>query len=196
MLEWLFPTYSSCIFCGKEDISSLECGICESCLKVAPFASEENATFYYDGKMETLIKNLKYHNKRYLAKIFADLSRDKISKIDYDLVCFVPSYNKKKRGYNQAELLARAVDNENTEEVLIKIRDTVSQTTLSGKEREDNVKGAFAIKEPNVIVGKRLLLIDDVYTTGSTVRECRKVLLEAGAESVEIYTICKTKYEK
>lgn len=193
MLEWLFPTYSSCIFCGKEDVSSLECGICENCLKTAPFAKETNATFYYDGKMETLIKNLKYHNKRYLATIFADLSKDKLNKIDYDMLCFVPSMNIKKRGYNQAELIARAIDNNRTAEVLIKIRDTVSQTTLSGKEREENVKGAFAVKDKAAVWNKRVLLVDDVYTTGSTVNECKKVLLEAGAKSVGIYTICKTK---
>lgn len=196
MLDWLFPVYSSCIFCKREDVSSIECGICADCLKTAPFTKDVSATFYYDVKTEGLSQDLKYNGRRYLAVIFADLSRDKLSNIHYDIICFVPTRNKKKRGYNQAELIARAIDDEKTVDALVKIKDTPSQTALSREERMKNVKGCYRVSNPQEIDGKAVLLVDDVYTTGSTVKECRRMLLEAGAELVEIYTICKTKQEK
>lgn len=193
--KWLFPVYSTCIFCGREDINSTETGLCSICSKTAPYIDCPNATFAYDGKMERCIKGLKYDNKRYLAEIFAGLSRDKISKFSYDIVCFVPTLNEKKRGYNQAELIARAIDNEHTVNALDKIRDTVSQTTLSAKERMENVKGAYAAKDVALVKGKRILLVDDVYTTGSTIKECARMLTEAGAKEVILYTICKTVFK-
>lgn len=196
MLKWLFPVYSSCIFCGREDVSSLDTGLCIDCIKDAPFIDDPYATFCYEGKMELLIQNLKYNNKRYLAIIFADLSREKLKAINYDLICFVPTRNKKKRGYNQAELIARAIESNKTVDVMEKIRDTASQTTLSRQERIENVKGCFEVTDKEVIAGKHLLLIDDVYTTGSTVNECARVLREAGAAGVTIYTICKTLIDK
>ena len=193
MFDWLFPTYSACIFCGREDISSLDTGICSKCIKTAPFALEKDAAFYYDSDMEYMIQDLKYNNKRYLADIFARLSEEKIREIDYDIVCFVPTRNKKKRGYNQAELFARAIDKSRTVDALEKIKDTVSQTTLTREQRMFNVKDCFRVKDAKTVKDKDILLVDDVQTTRSTVNECKKELLKAGANRVYIFTICKTK---
>lgn len=94
----------------------------------------------------------------------------------------------KSRGYNQAEVLAKElsqileipliVDN------LVKTRKTLPQAKLSAKERGENVKNAFSVKNPAEIIGKKIFLIDDVYTTGSTMEECATVLKNAGARQV------------
>lgn len=192
MLEWLFPTFAGCVICGKEDTLSIEKGVCKGCYKKLPFAGEANAAFYYKDVMPYLIQDLKYNNKRYLAKIFAELSRDKLSSLNYDLICFVPTRHKKQRGYNQAELIARAIDKSKTVDVLEKIKDTQSQTELSHEQRKQNVKGCFAVKDTQKILNKKILLVDDVYTTGSTVKECVKVLKEAGVKEIEVFTVCIT----
>lgn len=192
MLEWLFPTFASCVVCGKEDTLSIEKGVCKDCYSKLPFASEASAAFYYKDVMPYLIQDLKYNNKRYLAKIFAELSRDKLSNIDYDLICFVPTRHKKRRGYNQAELIAKAIDKSKTVDVLEKIKDIQSQTELSHEQRKQNVKGCFALKDPEKIINKKILLVDDVCTTGSTVKECVKVLKMADIKEISVFTVCIT----
>ncbi|MCM8785054.1 MAG: hypothetical protein NC827_01220 [Candidatus Omnitrophica bacterium] len=76
--------------------------------------------------------------------------------------------------------------------VLIKSKNTISQTELSEKQREENVKNSFKIKNKDIIDNKTVLLLDDVYTTGATTQECKKVLLENGAKKVIIVTIAKS----
>lgn len=195
MLEWLFPIYSTCILCGREDISSYNCGLCKDCLDIAPFATENNTIFYYEDGISRQIQNLKYNNKRYLAKVLVELGREKLDALSYDIVTFVPTRNRKKRGYNQAELIARAIDDENTIETLAKIRDTVSQTKLSIEERKENVKDCFEVIDGSKVMGKRVLLVDDVYTTGSTIKECAKMLILSGAVSIIPFTVCMTRKE-
>lgn len=76
--------------------------------------------------------------------------------------------------------------------VLIKSKNTVSQTGLNEKQREENVKNSFKIKNKDIIKNKIVLLVDDVYTTGATTHECKKILLENGARKVIIATIAKS----
>ena len=192
MLNWLFPTYSTCILCGREDISSVDIGICSVCVDNKCFSEDKRAVFDYDDKKKKLVLGLKYNNRRYLAKIFAGLAKDKIAMISYDIVCFVPTMKEKERGYNQAELIARAIDNKRSVKALVKIKDIPSQTTLSARQRMENVKGAYAVIDKSLVLGKRILLIDDVYTTGSTIKECAKMLYQSGAKEVNIFTIFKT----
>lgn len=94
----------------------------------------------------------------------------------------------KNRGYNQSEELGQMIGQALNVPLitgnLVKIRQTEPQMKLSAKERQENIKGAFAIKNPAQITGKKIFLIDDVYTTGSTMTECAKVLKEAGAKQV------------
>lgn len=94
----------------------------------------------------------------------------------------------KSRGYNQAEVLAKALSKilkvPCDTESLVKIKKTLSQVNLSAKERQENLKGAFLVKNPDQIRGKKIFLVDDVYTTGSTMEECSLVLKAAGAKQV------------
>ncbi len=115
-----------------------------------------------------------------------------------DLLAPVPLHPKriKDRGFNQSLLLARAFPGTPVARAaLIRTRSTPPQVGLNPKERQDNVKGAFAVTDPARVQGKGVLLIDDVYTTGSTVKECARVLLKAGARRVEVLTVARVKYD-
>lgn len=116
---------------------------------------------------------------------------------DYHLVVPIPLHRTRlrERGFNQSLLLAKEIgtvwgipiDYIN----LQRIRPTEPQINLKGKERIRNVKGAFAVKGEKAFKGKRVLLIDDVYTTGATVSECSKVLKKARAERVDVLTLAR-----
>ncbi len=109
----------------------------------------------------------------------------------------VPIHPKKhkERGFNQAEILAKelaklkGIDLE--KKALVKVKNTLPQTTLTSEERAANVKGVFQLKDKERIKGKIILLIDDVYTTGSTLRECSLTLLEGGAREVRAVTVAQ-----
>lgn len=120
---------------------------------------------------------------------------------DFDLVLPVPLYRsrKKEREFNQAEAFARIigkhfslpVSNEN----LLRIRDTRKMSGLNLKERRRNVKDAFLVKRKEEVKNKRILLIDDICTTGATVDECSRILLQAGAREIIVLTLARTTFE-
>jgi ComF family protein len=115
---------------------------------------------------------------------------------------YVPLYTKrqKKRGYNQSELLSNelskligiSVSHNN----LIRIKDTITQTNLSFKERQKNLESAFEIKDKKEVKDKNILLIDDVLTTGATADNCAKILKKAKAKGVYVLTFATTDGEK
>jgi ComF family protein len=115
-----------------------------------------------------------------------------------DLLVPVPLHPRrlKERGFNQALLLAKAFpDKPLAREVLIRVRHTMPQSGLNPKERRENVKRAFTAPRPEEIKGKSVLLIDDVYTTGATVRECARILRQAGALEVAVLTVARVRYD-
>lgn len=110
----------------------------------------------------------------------------------------VPMYAKKKaiRGYNQAELLAKCLANEigiiqYKNEILLKILDTKKQSTLNKKERSQNLIGAYKTQNAEILQNKNIILVDDIFTTGSTANECSKMLKQAGANKIGVLTIAK-----
>jgi len=115
-----------------------------------------------------------------------------------DLLVPVPLHPKRirDRGFNQSLLLAQAFPGTPlAREALVRTRHTPPQVGLSPKERRDNVKGAFAVTDPARVKDKSVLLIDDLYTTGSTVKECARVLRKAGASRVEVLTVARVRYD-
>ena len=146
----------------------------------------------YDDDGSTLVKKLKYGNRRDLAETMARLLF-RYSDIDgdFDMVCAVPLHpcRMKLRGYNQSEVFARQIASEMElpyVDLLERVVDTVSQTNLNHARRIKNVEGAFALAEDISVKGARILLVDDVVTTGATALECAKVLKEHGAVRVGI----------
>jgi len=161
------------------------------------------AFFRYDDELvRHMIWKLKYHGDVSIADLFAECVNDVLTEELSDRALFhgfaepllvpIPLSKKRLRArrYNQATLLARALEaqahipNTSLAEALVKIRDTAPQTTLSKEQRITNLKGVFAINRPQTVRNKNILLIDDVTTTGSTLREARRVLEKAGARCV------------
>lgn len=144
-----------------------------------------------------MILRFKFGNCPQLSSPFAQLMTSLFNekKIKVDLVTAVPlaQLRRRSRGYDQAQLLATqmasflALPYRGT---LVRLRETKAQAKLSREQRLLNVVGAFRINADSV-AGKRVLLVDDVYTTGATVKECSRVLLQAGAQSVVVFTLAR-----
>lgn len=152
---------------------------------------------YEEGIRDKLLK-YKFRDYSYLYKFFSEIIINNCNlKNNYDIILPVPIHKKRKakRGYNQSELIAeeiaKNINVEYSNNVLIKTRDTVPQSTLNQHQRMSNVLGIYEVINSQIIVNKNILLIDDIYTTGSTVNECSKVLKQNGAKLVDVLTIAK-----
>lgn len=175
--------------------------VCGFCSRQPPHFDLARSAVRYAGPVGWAIRSVKYHQAMWLlpdltALLIAcwDTHYDLLS---FDALCYVPLHHVKQRerGFNQAEWLARNLSHEKQipiiKQALRRVRDLGSQTHLTAAERSANVAGAFAVKVPRRLENKRLLLIDDVMTTGATVSECARVLMKAGAASVHVLTVAR-----
>lgn len=157
------------------------------------------APFYYDEPVRKCIHNFKYKNFKPAAEFLTAELTEVISR-DFkdetpDFITCVPmtKIRRFRKNYNHGEVLikyiSKAFSMENTPRLLKKIRNTRPQVALSGKERRENLKGAFAVNQKFDVKGKTILICDDVITTESTLEECAKTLKKAGAKRV-ICAVC------
>ncbi len=184
-------------FSGEEGDDHL-CGQC--LMEEKPYALARSVG-RYEGTILTAIHKFKYHGKTGIGKALGGIMADFASGIwemgTFDLIIPVPLHIKRlrERGFNQAVILARELSKRFHLPLdfssLKRTRFTPPQVGMGRKERSANVKGAFSITNPRNITGKKILLIDDVYTTGSTLVECSRVLLDANAEAVAILTAAR-----
>ena len=153
----------------------------------------------FDDHYQVLIHNFKYKRKTSLGKrlglrLGENLCSDQRF-LDSDLLMPVPLHpaRKRERGFNQSEILAEMVSERINvplaKGILRRIKNTKDQTNLSAEQRRENVAGAFSVSHPERISGKRIILVDDVITTGATLKECAKVLKEAGAKRIVAATL-------
>ncbi len=183
--------------------------ICAACLEPRPHFIKATAYGAYDSELRELIHLLKYERVEPAAKALGELLIEAIQKLgavdDGVLVVPVPLYRSKRRerGFNQAELIARMAIKKNvksglklTTDVLVRTRPTVSQIGLTRPQRVENMRGAFRVVHPNKVAGSRVILVDDVLTTGTTASECARVLQKAGAEKVWVATVARTLKER
>ncbi|RKD32324.1 ComF family protein [Thermohalobacter berrensis] len=187
-----------CKICGKP----LELGYipdkCPDCIKNRHYFEKAVSPLLYKDIVKDYIYKYKYGKKSYMYKAFAPLMVNELVKnnlTDFDLIVPVPLHRSKmrKRGFNQSELLARLISKKLDIPLDIKnlkrVKKTLTQNKLKRDERYKNVKNAFSIKKKGVFNNKRILLVDDIFTTGSTVDECSKTLLKAGGKEVFVVTI-------
>jgi len=213
MIHLIFPP--KCTLCQKV-LSKEETDLCHDCrenteiFKIAkskiPHVAHWTALWYYKKNVRKSIHRYKFGRRRHYAAVYGRLLALKLSGAlteNIDILSWVPisPLRKLKRGYDQAELLCRAIGKElgiPVRPVLKKIRHTPPQSGLQGAaRRRANIVGAYKTIQPESLAGKRILLIDDVVTTGSTVSECAKVLLFAGAEAICFAAIAaSTQYKK
>lgn len=180
----------TCIYCGCE-FSNCKCN------KNKAEYNRVIAPFYYSHSIKKALHNFKFNGRIEIAKYFAEKMTEvfstNYSDLDFDCICFVPFSEKdtKTRPYNQSELLAKEISNNLNIPIyyeLEKLYETPKQHTLKALERSGNVFGVFKIKNPKNIYGKRILLIDDIKTTGATLSECAKMLRLSGAEDIYCLT--------
>lgn len=176
---------------------------CGECLTKKIHFEKNISLFNYDGSGSEIIKQYKYNKSHVLKKTLEEFYLEGLKKIDvrtnenFDLVMPVPLHKKRlvERGFNQAltplyrgaKTLGLTVDYTS----LARIRHTEKQAHLTAKQREKNIKGAFAVVDSGKVKGKNILLVDDVYTTGTTANECAKEL-KKHCSTVFVLTLART----
>ena len=202
----LISTKSICETCGNpfeyEGLAAIKCA---DCIATEPYFDKARAVFKYNDINGKMIMGLKYSDRTPYAKTLAKFMSGKIAELgdDFDVIVSVPIHRKKlmKRKFNQSALLANKIakisGKISNNIILKKTKDIQPQASLTRKQRIENVKGSIAInsKMNDYIKGKKILLIDDVITTGATANECAKILKKAGAEKVYLLTAARTMLE-
>lgn len=191
-----------CPICGIPFTGAGDDHRCGTCLAHPPHFDTARAHFLYEGAIRDLIHSFKYNQLTYLRYPLALLALRGVNALitDHDphLIVPVPLHRTRlrQRGFNQAVLLGKVLSRRLAlpllPDALARTRQTEPQIELSAEERRLNVKGAFAVNRPVRVTGKRILLLDDVMTTGSTMDECAKELKKAGAAVVIAATIART----
>ena len=180
-----------CSQCGVPFHSSRLIHVCFHCASKAPAYDKHRAPFIYEGPVQKLVQDFKYKGEfwvRQFYKEFVSVMAEEFD--DIDVVVPVPLHinRLKERGFNQSQLLAeiwsQVLKKPMVPAALERVVDTPSQTTLTKAERLINLKNVFALNDAVDIKGKRVLLVDDVHTTGATFDVAAKILKDAGAESV------------
>lgn len=199
ILEWLFPR--KCILC-RGLLTKEETDLCRACRtdqpeyrygkKKVPHIAELTAVWHYEGQVRKSLHRYKFGNARHYAAPYGQLMAMRIVRDlpRADVITWVPVSRRRlrSRGFDQVALLAKAVSGElgiPAEPHLDKFRDNQANSSLkTPAERRANVLGVYRAVQPESIRGKRVLLLDDIITTGATASECARVLLTAGAEEV------------
>lgn len=192
-----------CLICDRATKKYLN--ICDSCYSILvpkkegvaknfKFVDRAYSCFYYNSLLRDTLGRYKFSNQRYLFHLFSEILLEKIMDLklyeEIDLILPVPLHKDtlRKRGFNQVDLLAEEIGKilkiEVLTETLVKDSFTEEQVRLNKEERKTNLIGAFNITKAEKIKDKRILLLDDIITTGATIEECSKVLKEFGSGKI------------
>lgn len=209
LLNLIYPNV--CGICSEINADSL----CKKCkikikkmeiTKIDKYTNKNFREHIYIFKYEKLIRDLlidyKFNDKVYLYKTFSRIIMGNKKILDfigeYDIIIPVPLYKKRFniRGYNQSYLILEEICNKIktvniNDNILKKIKNNLPQSTLNKKERRENIKNVYIINDIERIKNKRILLFDDIYTTGNTVNECARILKENGSGEIGVFTIAK-----
>jgi len=209
LLDLIYPP--RCVFCRAPVKRSGE--ICQSCANSLPYTNNSgkqsgdfysvcvSPLFYEDDVRESLLR-YKFSEATGYATVYGKYIAESVRTelLDrYDIISWVPLSRKRlrKRGYDQAKLLAKALARElgcKAEPVLRKVKDVKKQSQMGGAEkRKANISGAYQVKRNALVKNKRILLVDDIITTGSTISECAKTLRIAGAADIVCATLARSR---
>jgi ComF family protein len=191
------------VFSGAQ--SEPKCGLCR---RLEPPYAKAVAYGSYEGGLRELIHMLKYEQLKPAANVLGRMLAEAMSGLGpllgSDSITLVPvplhARKMRQRGFNQSELIARAALKTGfsggkfilKESLLERRRETQSQIGLSRHQRRENIRGAFAMVKPGLIAGRECLVVDDLFTTGTTVSECARILRRAGASKVWVATVART----
>lgn len=194
--ELPYITGRTCIKCGINSSTD----VCVEC-KDASHKFEQNfSVFVYKDAIQKQIIKFKQSGYKYIGEVFAVKMLEYFKNIDipFDLILPMPIHTnrEKERGFNQSEILAQEIIKyygRFDKNVIARVKDTPHQTGLSKDNRKINLANAFKVLNKSKVKGKTILLIDDIYTTGSTLNECAECLYKAGANKV--YGLCLARAE-
>jgi len=210
VLDILYPP--RCVFCRRIVRSAKE-NICPRCDARLPFtgssASQKGDFFsacisplYYEDDVRESLLRFKFNGAAAYADAYGRLIAEYIRTeggLDFDCISWVPLSRKryKQRGYDQALLIATAIADEIGTTVISTLEkrvDVAKQSTMgSAEKRRANISGAYTVPDPKLVAGKRILLIDDIITSGSTLSECARMLRQAGAAKVICATVARSR---
>ena len=209
--DLLFP--AKCVLCerilerGERDLCS-DCRIdapeCPVSRKKLPFIHSWVALWHYEGCARQSVLRYKFRNRRSYAQVYGRLLAKKLRQEypeGFDILTWVPisGLRKMKRGFDQVELLAKALGKELGQKpvrILKKIRHNRPQSGITGQaHRRANVLGVYKVIHAEALPGKRVLLLDDIITTGATAGECARMLLTAGAQEVTVGAVAAARHD-
>ena len=208
----LFPP--KCVLC-RELLRTQETDLCHRCRLEVPVAAKSKfklsfvahwaAVWYYKDDVRGSLLRYKFSNRRSYAQSYGRFLAMKLQTEeldDFDVLTWVPVgfFRRLKRGYDQDALIAHAVAAElgvTAVQTLKKVKNTPPQSGIhDAAKRRANVLNAYRVTDPALVRGKRVLLIDDIITTGATVSECARVLLTAGAKEVNCAAVAVASHDK
>jgi len=196
-------THPICTICGLPFPTTIGPDhLCENCLRKRPWYDFLRSPYLYSGPFMGSIQRFKYHSETHLTsslgQLLSSFAREWMSNLKDFLIVPVPLHRRRlrERGFNQSLLLARVLASDLGNQLdylsLIRKRYTSPQTGLKKEERRKNVKDAFSIIYPEAVKHKKILLVDDVFTTGHTLNECAKTLKKSRAATVICLTLART----
>ncbi|MGB9643478.1 MAG: ComF family protein [Candidatus Ratteibacteria bacterium] len=199
--DLVFP--EKCCGCGRQTAIAKYC-FCDDCINHITIAPSLHGRIFslaiYEGPVMKAIHAFKYEKKKWIARSFAAWMHDFLiqhPEIQFDIIIPVPLHPVKefKRSFNQSWLMAFYLGKMQRKpaiyHALVKIRNNRSQTNLTSDKRKENVEGVYRVSKIPIIKDKKILLIDDVYTTGATIEEAYRTLKRNGAREVKALTIAK-----
>ena len=197
-IETLKPPW--CRICGLPRWSP----VCADCHEHPPLFGRLRAIAFYEPTLREAVHLMKYEKKQVISKHLNQLLRahlpEDLASTGYDFLLPIPLHTNRlrQRGFNQAEQIAQGVAQAwgvpVRTDILFRIRDTVPLSSLgSHEERLKNIAGAFEVRSPDSIQGQKILLIDDIFTTGTTINEALKVLQVASPDRIDVLTLTRTR---
>ena len=195
-IQFLEPPW--CDICGTPGVK----GLCDGCATAPPRYGQLRTVAVYQTTLQEAVQLFKFKKKRGLARHLIQLINAHIpvdcTVATYDFILPIPIHKKRlrERGFNQATLLADGIAKVEgvpvLTDALVRKRHTVAQSSLDSAARQENIVGAFEVRNPDIIFGKRLLVIDDVFTTGATIREAVSELWTADPAEIDVLTLART----
>jgi len=201
LIEVVYPIENYCIICKEDDCFGI-CNTCKKSIKIINkvYQDEVISYGYYGGVLKDLILKFKYKNNFTAGDILAEFLQEYIVenfKYKEYIITYIPlsKKSKKNRGFNQCEYMAKKISiNLSIEvlEVLIKPKETKEQKRLKRDERYENIRDAFKIKKGINLKNYKIILIDDVTTTGATLQEAYKLLKKFEVKDIKLLTLAKS----
>ncbi len=201
-----FTDSKLCLSCGNPLPDDSTKQVCINCTDKETLLKDGLSLFLYDDVSNKIIYDFKYNNLPDVAYRCGELLSKKLRSTDWinriDAIAYVPVSEKTftERKYNQSAIIADAINKKCDiiiyNQLFDKKPDIKDQTTLSAEQRQENVKNAFIVNDPNIVKEKKILLIDDVITSGATLKALSKLLIDAGADTIYFATVATALLDK